>query len=134
MSNTPAILKHARQTILFCIIGGTGALIDMGTLFIIVHNQIFQAEIGFVLSAAMAMIFVFFMNKFITFQSHTLPTIHQAQRFILVYFPAAIINTAISTALLTIGFQYMLAKLIAIGCVACMNYILSHYFIFKHYV
>ena len=122
---------HLRQIICFCMTGGAGAVIDLGSLYAYVELLGLPKQTGFLLSAATAMVFVFIANKFFTFRRHHDSMGTQAVRFFMVYIPATLLNALLASAILWLGAQYLVAKIIAIGVVAVMNYLLSHFFIFK---
>lgn len=121
--------RHSRQGIRFIICGGTGALVDLSTLTLLVRNGA-NEHTASVLSSSLSVLVIFFGNKYFTFGSRDGKHIAQALKFALVYGLAFIFNISVTSLLLLLGVHYFLAKVIAIGTVVFWNYSLSHAFIF----
>lgn len=122
---------HFRQFIFFGIFGAAGAILDISLLYSYVEIIKINTQLSFFLSSLTTMLFIFFANKYITFKRHNNHIAKQATRFFMVYIAATALNGILSTILLSMGLQYLISKLLAIICIAVMNYCLSHYFIFK---
>jgi len=127
-----ARLSPRLQRILkFCVTGGIGATIDLGSLRIMVHFFGVPPQIGVVISSLFSVIFVYISNKFFTFNDRASPYHTQIVKFALVYGFAIALNALMSNFFLWLGVQYLIAKCLAIGIGAVINYILSTTFIFK---
>lgn len=127
----PSVRKHVSQLWKFMIVGGLGAMIDLGSLTVFVEAFGFREEYSVFPSTILAVIVVFTLNKFFTFKNHEGGTGGQALKFAFVYGVAILSNVTISALLITIGVHYLAAKIIAIGCGAVWNYALSHGFVFR---
>ncbi len=123
--------RHAPQMIKFCVTGGIAAVIDLGTSTLLHERYAVSVPVSYICSTLLAVLFVFFMNKRFTFGNRETDTGKQLSKFLLVYGGAIILNFAISTGLFSLGVEYRIAKMIAIGIGAVINYILSHSFVFK---
>lgn len=126
-----SLRRHLPQIIKFCVSGGLGACIDLGTSSIL-HTQFGVAvPVAYICSTLLSVTFVFFVNKYITFRMGGHKMGNQLTKFAVVYAAAIILNFAISTGLYSMGVEFRIAKAIAIGIGAVINYVLSHSFVFK---
>lgn len=123
--------KHASQLLKFAVVGGIGSVIDLSSLAFFVEYLGVEKRIAVIFSTICAVIVVFILNKKFTFKNKEKKVGTQAMKFALVYGAAAISNISISAVLITIGVQYLLAKMAAIGIGAAWNYSMSHGFVFK---
>lgn len=132
-----AFLSYLRQRPLlkkmvkFAMTGGVAAIIDLGGLQIMVRYLSVPAEVAVILSSLISVIFVFIFNKFFTFRDKSARYVSQIIKFALVYGFAIILNGFVSNIFLWLGFHYLLAKVIAIGIGAVINFVLSHVFVFR---
>ena len=122
---------HASQLWRFIVCGGIGSVLDLTSLTVMVQYADVDPRIAVVLSSCIGATFVFFANKFFTFNNREHRTGSQALKFLMVYGVSLISNIAISNLLLWIGLHYLIAKIGAIGIGAMWNYALSHGFVFK---
>lgn len=128
--NHPFLKTHGNQLWKFIICGGTGFVLDMGSLNAMVEYGNVNAHIAGILSSFVGATFVFFVNKFFTFKNREKAG-SQVMKFVLVYGVSIVGNAAIYNLLLWIGLPYLWSKVVAIGIGAVWNYALSHGFIFK---
>lgn len=126
----PFVRRHLSQSLRFAVCGGIGSLIDLTTLHGLLTYGV-SARIAVIPSTLLAVIFVFLSNKFFTFRNRDSHVGHQMLKFALVYGVAVLSNILISIALITIGLNPFLAKIIAIAIGAIWNYSLSHGFVFR---
>lgn len=149
MSFTDRFRAHARQGLSFIVCGALGAAIEFSILRVLVGQYGVSPLLSYIPSAGIPALFVFFFNKFVTFRVHG-GAARQSWRFIAVYSATFCFNYALSSSLFLLG-QYMLlrgfltsfslsltvvhlaylAKALAIGITAVINYVLSHAFIFR---
>lgn len=122
---------HLKQIIKFCMCGGSAAILDLGSLAFFVEIIGMHPQVAFFPSTFIAVAYVFLFNRFITFRASNGSLMHQLTKFIVVYFGAIVLNLGLSSFLLWIGVYYLLAKAIAIGVGAVINYLLSHHFVFR---
>jgi len=125
------IKKHGPAFLRFAVCGGLGACIDFGTLYLLVGVAGWEEAYALILSTGMAMIFVFFANRFFTFRIRGSGTSKQAAKFLMVYLVAASMNYILSLSLIYIGVHYLLAKAMAIGTMMFFNYFMLHGFVFR---
>ncbi len=123
-----------KKIVKFCITGGIAAIIDLGGLQIMVRYLSVPEEAAVVLSSCISVIFVFITNKFFTFRDTSDRYARQITKFILVYGFAIALNGAVSNVFLWLGFHYLIAKVIAIGIGAVINFVLSNSFVFRQMV
>lgn len=110
--------------------GGLGASVDFSLLFFLVQVLGLTPYLGYIGSTSVALVIVFFANKYFTFRNHEHGR-EQFFKFLLVYGVGFGFNVGIASLLYWSGFQYMLAKALAIVFVAFWNYALSHGFVFR---
>ncbi len=129
LTSHPRFLTHFSQGWRFILVGGTGAMVDLGTqrLFVMWGMSSYLATICSTLIAASL---VFLLNKIFTFKSRG--TVEQeGRRFILVYGVSITTNILITSGLIWLGLHYTISKVVAIGIGVVWNYLMSHKFIFK---
>lgn len=126
--------RHFSQGAKFILCGVTGLLTEVFFLlpFLIERLQLSEEFAGF-LSGLVMVVFVFFFNKYVTFQNREKRFGSQTLKFVLVYSIAFLFNNIIYIIGLNIfGHEhYQLAKIVAIGIVAVWNYSCSHLFVFR---
>lgn len=127
----PTVRRHAPQVMKFIVSGGCGASIDLTTQWMLVDHFGVAPLPGFVLSASSGAVFVFVFNKFITFKSHAEPASRQLMKFAAIYIPAIALNFLLSSTFYWMGAPHKVAKALAIGIGAVINYIMSSSFIFR---
>lgn len=128
----PLVRSHGPKFLRFLVCGGLGACIDFGTLYLLVHFYSWEEKYALLVSTGLAMIFVFFANRFFTFKvKSTKKGGAQAAKFLIVYLTAAGLNYGISLGLIAAGVHYIVAKALAIGCVMFFNYFSLNSFVFK---
>lgn len=123
--------RHTPQILKFCVTGGLGAVVDLGTLRLLVEYGHLTPQLGSVFSTLLAVIVVFLGNKYFTFGDRSTGFLKQMSKFAVVYVFAYTLNQAITLSLLWLGVYYLMAKAVAIGIGAVINYVLSHSFIFR---
>ena len=115
----------------YIISGGTGAVVNIGTLFILTH----YLQVWYLASSVAAFITSFLVSFYLqrtwTFQQHLPDSMtRQAARYLAVALFNLVLNTAIVYASVEyLGFWYVLAQVFAGGIVA-----VSSFFIYKHLV
>ncbi len=124
------VRSHSAQFGRFLLCGGTGFVVDLSSLIVMVERLSIDPRIAVLLSSCAGALFVFIANKFFTFRNRD-PAARQFARFALVYGMSIVMNALISNALLWLGIVYILAKMIAIGIGILWNYSWSHLFIFR---
>lgn len=114
-------------------VGGTGALIDMGLLFL--FTDVFGI---YYLSSAVAantvsFIFRFVAHKYFSFKDHAPEDLHfQFVKYTLLYFGGMAATTGILYLLVEKAhLWYMAAQVLAILIVACASFFVYRYFVFK---
>lgn len=127
----PIVKKHGPKVAKFIVSGVCGATVDLSSQWLFVEHAGVPPEYAFVLSASMGATVVFFFNKYITFSDRQQAVGNQIVKFVIVYAPSIGLNFLLSTFFYWIGLPHEIAKALAIGIGAVINYILSATFIFK---
>ncbi len=125
----PRFKTHFSQGWKFIIVGGTGAMIDLGTQALMV-NAGMSRYVATVLSTLLSVTVVFILNKFFTFKSRG-KVEQEGKRFAFVYGVSITTNILITSFLIWFGVHYTISKMIAIGCGVIWNYAMSHKFVFS---
>lgn len=123
--------RHASQGIRFVVVGSLGAIVDLGSLHLMVVYGGMSPYVAQTISTLLAVTLVFILNKFFTFRSKQGKVTGEIVRFALVYGVAFLSNVALTSLFLWLGVQYLIAKCLAIGIGIVWNYCMSHGFIFK---
>jgi len=94
-------MKTILKFIVFCLVGGTAALIDLlfFNLFFFVYSNFILSRI---LSISIAIIYNFFMNRNITFSAKRYSLKKQIFKYIFVYILAGIINLLVGITLINL--------------------------------
>lgn len=120
-----------KKLVKFAMTGGVAAVIDLVGLQVMVRYLFVPAEVAVILSSLISVIFVFIFNKFFTFRDKSSKYASQILKFALVYGFAIVLNGFVSNIFLLLGFHYLIAKFIAIAIGAVINFLLSHFFVFR---
>ena len=119
------------QFIKFCVVGGTGVVVDFGITFLFKEklklNKYIANSLGFMAAASTN----YLLNRWWTFRSHDPEVAQQYVQFVGISAIGLILNNSIiyllnDKALL----NFYLAKLIAIGVVTLWNFFMNYYFTF----
>jgi putative flippase GtrA len=125
------VKRHAKQGWKFLICGATGALVDLGTLTLLVEHLHVEPHFAFAFSTVLASSVVFLLNKSFTFRERGGSASEQAKKFAMVYGTSIIMNYLLSLGFYQIGIQYIIARCLAIGVGLIWNYSMSHGFVFR---
>lgn len=125
------VKNHGSKFMRFVVCGGLGACVDFGTLHLLVAYAGWEEKHALLVSTGLALIFVFFANRFFTFRAHGSRAGKQVIKFLMVYLVAASLNYAFSLGFIAAGAHYLLAKAMAIGLVMFFNYFSLNGFVFK---
>lgn len=127
----PWFALHMHQGAKFIMSGLGGATIEFTVVTVLVELLKLDPRIAYLPSGLLAVTFVFFFNKYVTFRNRDRDIGRQTMRFLMVYGMAFTLNYLLASTLYSLGVQYLLAKAMAIGAIASLNYCLSHGFIFR---
>lgn len=122
---------RAHKLIRYLISGGTAALVNWSTLFLLVHlgnmYYVYASILSFITSIGVS----FTMQKFWTFRDNLVHDIHvQFTRYLIVILLSLLLNTALIYFLVEkVHVWYMFAQVIATILVAITNF-----FCYKHFV
>ena len=99
---TPEILRFVR----FCIVGGSGVLINMGALWLLHVRLGFNLGRSSVIAISLAILSNFLWNNFWTFQTQGIQA-HRLTKFIIISLVGMAINIAVLHFLVALGAQLM---------------------------
>jgi dolichol-phosphate mannosyltransferase len=122
---------HIEKIIKFAFAGAAGAVVDLGTLTLLVQFGGISPHVGVFISTSLALGVVFLLNRSVTFRGHHQSFLQQVTKFLLVYAAAFCFNVGIASGLIWAGVHYFIAKVVAILIVAVWNYLLLHFFVFR---
>ena len=119
------------QFIKFCVVGGTGVVVDFGITFLFkeklkLHKYIANS-LGFMAAASTN----YLLNRWWTFRSHDPEVAQQYVQFVGISAIGLILNNIIIYLLNDKArLNFYLSKLIAIGLVTLWNFFMNYYFTF----
>ena len=119
------------QFIKFCVVGGTGVVVDFGITFLFKEklklNKYIANSLGFMAAASTN----YLMNRWWTFRSHDPEVAQQYVQFVGISAIGLILNNIIIYLLNDKArLNFYLSKLIAIGLVTLWNFFMNYYFTF----
>ena len=119
------------QFIKFCVVGGTGVVVDFGITFLFKEklklNKYIANSLGFMAAASTN----YLLNRWWTFRSHDPEVAQQYVQFVGISAIGLILNNIIIYLLNDKArLNFYLSKLIAIGLVTLWNLFMNYYFTF----
>ena len=119
------------QFIKFCVVGGTGVVVDFGITFLFKEklklNKYIANSLGFMAAASTN----YLLNRWWTFRSHDPEVAQQYVQFVGISAIGLILNNIIIYLLNDKArLHFYLSKLIAIGLVTLWNFFMNYYFTF----
>ncbi len=117
----------------YLVSGGSAAVVDLGLLYGLTEwatlHYLFSAMLAFIA----AFFISFFLQKFWTFQDHSVERVH-AQAVL--YFVIAVANLGLNTLLMYLFVEYLhlwylAAQIMAGGAIACESFFISRHVVFK---
>ena len=119
------------QFIKFCVVGGTGVVVDFGITFLFKEklklNKYIANSLGFMAAASTN----YLLNRWWTFRSHDPEVAQQYVQFVGISAIGLIRNNIIIYLLNDKArLNFYLSKLIAIGLVTLWNFFMNYYFTF----
>ena len=119
------------QFIKFCVVGGTGVVVDFGITFLFKEklklNKYIANSLGFMATASTN----YLLNRWWTFRSHDPEVAQQYVQFVGISAIGLILNNIIIYLLNDKArLNFYLSKLIAIGLVTLWNFFMNYYFTF----
>ena len=119
------------QFIKFCVVGGTGVVVDFGITFLFKEklklNKYIANSLGFMAAASTN----YLLNRWWTFRSHDPEVAQQYVQIVGISAIGLILNNIIIYLLNDKArLNFYLSKLIAIGLVTLWNFFMNYYFTF----
>ena len=119
------------QFIKFCVVGGTGVVVDFGITFLFKEklklNKYIANSLGFMAAASTN----YLLNRWWTFRSHDPEVAQQYVQFVGISAIGLILNNIIIYLLNDKArLNFYLSKLIAIGLVTLWNFFMNYFFTF----
>lgn len=119
------------QFMKFCVVGGTGVVVDFGITFLFKEklklNKYIANSLGFMAAASTN----YLLNRWWTFRSHDPEVAQQYVQFVGISAIGLILNNIIIYLLNDKArLNFYLSKLIAIGLVTLWNFFMNYYFTF----
>jgi putative flippase GtrA len=117
----------------YFISGSTSTVVDLALLYVFTHWFGWWYLWSAIVAMLIAIFVSFSLQKFWTFNNHSLDTAHQQFFF---YTIVALINLGVNTLLMylmvdLLGVWYLLAQVIAAGLIAISSFFVYRHFIFK---
>lgn len=133
----------------FSVCGLIGAAIEFSILYVLVKRLGVTPVVAYIFSGGIPAVFVFLFNRHVTFRVSDGSSRRQSKRFILIYASTFVLNYCLSSSFYLFGLHVVLplpiahiegltpvslayvAKVLAIGITAIVNYSFSYFFIFR---
>jgi putative flippase GtrA len=120
-----------REFIKYAVIGGSGFVLDIGSLLLFKEIFGWLPVTSVIVSQAFLIIYIFYLNKYWTFRNKELPH-KQAMRFLIL----AIFNYIFSVSVMYLfnqqyGFNYLIVRIFSIACMVSWNFFLYKYWVYK---
>ncbi|MBI2684084.1 MAG: GtrA family protein [Actinobacteria bacterium] len=115
----------------FCVVGGTGYIVNLAVFWLLVSRSSVHHLVAAVLAFAVAWVSNFVLNKFWTFRIHTLPVAKQGLRYLVVSLIGLALNLALLQLLVLGDIGKVLSQAIAIAAVMPLNFLLNRRWSFR---
>jgi dolichol-phosphate mannosyltransferase len=122
-----------KKFIKFCLVGGLGAIIDIGLLAFLVEFFAINVQLANVFSFIVAVINNFVGNKYWTFRDQNPRQYYQFSKFFLVSLIGLLLNVFLLKLFINWGVWYLSAKLFITALVVLWNFLANRYWTFKKY-
>lgn len=127
-------IEQVRSTrvLRYLIAGGTAAMVDFVLLYALTDIFHIWYLASSVVAFSASLVTSFTLQKFWTFRNQSLTNIH---RQFAITLPVAVMNLALSTAFMylfvgTLGFHYLLARVVVLSIIAFESYLINKHIIF----
>lgn len=117
----------------YLVAGGSAATVDLGLLYVLTEwfgfHYLFSATLAFIAAFCVS----FFLQKFWTFQDHSVERVHSQ---VVLYFVIAVANLGINTLLMYLFVEklhiwYFSAQIIVGALLACGGFFIARKFVFN---
>lgn len=119
------------QLVRFCVVGGTGYLVNLGLFSFLVRGADAHYMLAAVVAFCVAWTNNFVLNKFWTFRSHELSAVQQGARYLAVSLVALGLNLLLLEGLVQADVAEVTAQAVAIAAVMPVNYLLNRRWSFR---
>ena len=119
------------QLVRFCLVGGSGYVLNLTVFTLLVHGAGAHYAVAAVGAFSVAWTSNFILNKFWTFRRHGLPGDQQAARYLAVSLVALGLNLALLHLMVTAGMPEVPAQALAIAAVMPVNFLLNRRWSFR---
>ncbi|MCK5510743.1 glycosyltransferase family 2 protein [Candidatus Parcubacteria bacterium] len=145
MSQGIELLKHlwfifttvpeAGRFIKFCIVGGSGVIVNLGFLFVLVEYFDFNKNLAWLISVLLSIASNFILNNIFTYNDRKSSSHNQSIKRIIYYYlislAVMIFNFAIYKFFMLLGFYYIVSAFIGILFSTFLNFILVTKIVWK---
>jgi dolichol-phosphate mannosyltransferase len=121
-------IPEAARFLKFCIVGGSGVFVNLGTLFVLVEFFHFGKTTGWALAVILSIFTNYFLNSIFTYGDKKSETRNESMRRVLFYylisFFTMFFNFLVYQSLLNFGVYYLLGAFAGILTATVLNFIL----------
>ena len=121
-------IPEAARFLKFCIVGGSGVFVNLGTLFVLVEFFHFGKTTGWALAVILSIFTNYFLNSVFTYGDKKSETRNESMRRVLFYylisFFTMFFNFLVYQSLLNFGIYYLLGAFAGILAATILNFIL----------
>lgn len=119
------VRAHLARMARFGLVGGSGVLVNMGLLYLLVGVLRVERHLAFVLATEAAILSNFALNDCWTFAdaATSLSWLQRAARYNTIALGGLVISLGVFAGLTRVGMHFMVANLFAIGAATVWNYV-----------
>jgi len=128
-------IPEAGRFLKFCIVGGSGVFVNLGTLFFLVEVFNFGKNAGWFLAVVLSIFTNYFLNSIFTYGDKKSETRNESMRRVLFYylisFFTMFFNFLVYRAILNLGVYYLIGAFAGILTAMILNFVLVTKFVWK---
>lgn len=121
-------IPEAARFLKFCIVGGSGVLVNLGTLFLLVEFFHFGKNSGWALAVVLSIFTNYFLNSVFTYGDKKSETRNESMRRVTIYYAISFFtmffNFLVYRALMNFGVYYIFSAFAGILAATVMNFVL----------
>jgi dolichol-phosphate mannosyltransferase len=121
-------IPEAARFLKFCIVGGSGVLVNLGTLFLLVEFFHFGKNSGWAAAVILSIFTNYFLNSIFTYGDKKSETRNESMRRVTIYYAISfftmIFNFLVYKSLMNFGVYYIFSAFVGILAATILNFVL----------
>ena len=131
-------VPEAARFLKFCIVGGSGVLVNLGILYGLVEFVNFGKNIAWAIAVVISIFTNYFLNSFFTYSDKKSETHNESMRRVIIYylisFFTMFFNFLVYRSMMNFGFYYILSALGGIVAATILNFVLVTKLVWKLHI